>query len=392
MSTSPSERGSPAIEYIDDPVALEAFCDLVLTHDWVAVDTEFLREKTYFPKLCLIQVGVPGRCACIDPLALDSLQPFFAVLFDPTITKVMHACSQDQEIFVHLTSQVPRPVFDTQLAAPLLGLPEQMGYANFVREILGVSLDKAQSRTDWSRRPLSAAQINYAADDVRYLCQAFPLVRERLDAQGRLDWLEAEFEPYEQLARYQPDPAGAWQRLRGLEKLRPRALGVAQQLAQWRERQAIAKDLPRNWVLKDEAIVDIARLAPETTADLANIRSLPARTLERYGESLIEQIRLGLASEPQPLKARARRAKTETAEEALADLLQAQLRLLAAAHDINSAALGARKDLLALIREEPTPLLKGWRRKIAGDELLALRDGHRRIQVRRRKIEIEPTS
>lgn len=380
-----------AIEYIDTAAALQEFCAAAGKHDWIAVDTEFIREKTYFPKLCLIQVGVPGRCACIDPLALESLQPFYDLLFDASITKVMHACSQDQEIFVHLSGQVPRPIFDTQLAAPLLGLSEQMGYANFVREILAVSLDKAQSRTDWSRRPLSAAQIKYAADDVRYLCQAFPLVRERLASHGRLEWLRAEFEPYEELARYQPDPAGAWQRLRGLEKLRPRALGIAQQLAQWREQQALAKNLPRSWVLKDDAIVDIARLAPETVAALTDIRSLPARTAQRYGEELIAQIRLGMENPPQPVKARGRRAKTQVADEALADLLQAQLRLLADAHDINSATVGARKDLLALIREEPTPLLKGWRRVIAGDELVALRDGQRRIRIHQRKIEIEPT-
>jgi ribonuclease D len=389
MSKQPADRLHPAIEYIDTPAALTAFCNALRDSEWIALDTEFIREKTYFPRLCLVQVGVPERCACIDPLALDSLQPLYELLFDTGITKVMHACSQDQEIFVHLTGRVPTPVFDTQLAVPLLGLPEQTGYANFIREMLGVTLDKAQSRTDWSRRPLSAAQIEYAADDVRYLSSAYPLVRQRLAEQGRLDWLKAEFEPCEQLERYQPDPVTAWQRLRGLEKLKPKALAIAQQLAAWREQQAIARDLPRNWILKDEVIVDIARLAPQQPAALADIRSLPARTVERYGQTLVEQVAIGAGTPPQPLAVRGRRAKPDVQEEALADILQAQLRLLADALDINSTSIAGRKDLLALIRDERTPLLKGWRRVIAGEELLALRDGQRRIAVSGRRVEIE---
>ncbi|HFD79682.1 MAG TPA: ribonuclease D, partial [Gammaproteobacteria bacterium] len=241
---------------------------------------------------------------------------------------------------------------------------------------------------DWSRRPLSDAQIEYAADDVRYLAEAYPIVRQRLEAQGRLEWLRAEFEPYERLERYQPDPEAAWQRIRGLEKLKPKSVAVAQQLAAWREQQALAKDLPRNWILKDEVIVDIARRLPQQPAGLEDIRGLPAKTLERYGQALVEQVRIGASREPQPLPERRRRARADVQEEALADILQARLRLLAAAHDINSSILASRKDLLALIRGEPTPLLKGWRREIAGEELLALRDGKRSVRVQDRRVEI----
>lgn len=389
--TSP-ERSRPAIEYIDSPAALTAFCEALKGREWIALDTEFIREKTYFPKLCLVQVGVPGRCACIDPLALDSLQPLYDLLFDTNVTKVLHACSQDQEIFVHLTGQVPVPVFDTQLAVPLLGLPEQMGYANFIRELLGVTLDKAQSRTDWSRRPLSTSQLEYAADDVRYLAEVYPLVRERLAVQGRLEWLKPEFEPWEQLERYQPDPDNAWQRLRGLDRLRPKSLAIAQQLANWREQQAIARDLPRNWILKDEVILDIARLAPQKSAALADIRALPAKTVERYGETLVEQVNIGAASQPRPLPARRRTARPDAQDEALADVLHGYLRLLADANDINSTSIAGRKDLLALVRGESTPLLKGWRRVVAGEALLALRDGKRRVAVQDGRVVVEPLS
>jgi ribonuclease D len=389
MNRQMAGQTAPGVTYVDTTDVLAATCREFRRNEWVALDTEFMREKTYYPKLCLVQIGIPGRCVCIDPLALDDLEPLYELMFDTAVTKVLHACSQDLEIFVHLTGRVPRPIFDTQLAAPLLGLAEQIGYGNFIREILGVHLDKAHARADWSRRPLSAAQLAYAADDVRYLADAYPQVTERLGAQARLDWLDAEFAPYERLERYQNDPATAWQRLRGLEKLRPRALSIAQQLAAWRERQAQDRDLPRNWILKDDMLFDIARLAPQNLDDLAAVRGLSQKVLERYGEALLALVRDAAGGTPQPLPGRGRRERTTVAEEALADYLQAALRVLAAEHDINGSIIASRKDLLALIRNDNTPLLKGWRRKIAGDALLSLCDGQRRLTVRDRQIEID---
>ena len=278
-----SNREYPALEFIDSDQALSAFCREIGSCDWIAVDTEFIREKSYYPRLCLIQVGTPERAACIDPLRIESLEPLYALLFDPGIVKVLHACSQDLEIFVHRTGRVPQPLFDTQLAAPLLGLAEQIGYASFVKEMLGVHLDKTQARTDWSQRPLSDRQLEYAADDVRYLSTIYPRIRDKLAEQGRLAWLDAEFEPYLQVERYQTHPEAAWQRIRGMDKLRPAALCAAQQLAAWRETRAQTRDLPRNWVLKDEHLLDIARMAPQGTAELSKIRGLPPKTIERYG-------------------------------------------------------------------------------------------------------------
>jgi ribonuclease D len=381
-------RAQPAPEFIDTPEALTAFCTALRGSEWLALDTEFIREKTYYPQLCLVQVGVPGRYACIDPLALADLQPLYELLYDGSITKVLHACAQDLEIFVHLTGRVPGPIFDTQLAAPLLGLAEQIGYANFVKEMLGVDLDKAQARTDWSRRPLSAAQLTYAADDVRYLAEVYPLVTQRLGAQGRLGWLAAEFEPYERLERYQLQPDDVWQRMRGLEKLRPRALSIVQQLTAWRERQAQEKNLPRNWIIKDEVLLDMARLAPQDSDALASIRGMQPRTVERHGAMLLDLIRTAAAQEPQPLPGYIRQARPTAQEEALADVLHAQLRLLADRHDINSATIASRKDLLALVRGEPTALLRGWRRSLAGNELLAMRDGQRLVSISNGQVEI----
>ena len=319
---------------------------------------------------------------------LSDLQPLYDLLYDSAVTKVLHACAQDLEIFVYLTGRVPGPIFDTQLAAPLLGLAEQIGYANFVKELLDVELDKAQTRTDWSRRPLSAAQLMYAADDVRYLAEAYRLVTQRLAAQGRLGWLAAEFEPYEKLERYQLQPDDVWQRMRGLEKLRPKALSIVQQLTAWRERQAQAKNLPRNWIIKDEAILDMARLAPQNTDGLASIRGMQPKTVERYGATLLELISTAAGQEPRPLPGHTRRTRPTVQEEALADVLLAQLRLLADRHDINSATIASRKDLLALVRGEQSALLRGWRRRIAGNELLAMRDGQRLVSINNGQVEI----
>ena len=322
------------------------------------------------------------RCLGQELLALDDLAPLLDVLYDRSVVKVLHACSQDLEIFAHLRGAVPGPIFDTQLAAPLLGLPEQMGYGAFVKEMLGVTLDKSQARTDWARRPLGDAQLRYAADDVRYLVEIYPQVQQRLRDLGRLEWLRSEFEACERTERYVQEPATAWKRIRGVEKLRPKALAIVQLLARWREQTAQQKDLPRNWVIRDEVLVDIARLAPRQPEALGRIRNLAAKTIDRYGQTLLDLVGDGLQRQPDPLPARSRRSKATVEEEALADLLQAQLRLLADKFQINSAMLASRKDLLALAQgEQDLGLLRGWRRELAGAELLAMRDGQRALSV-----------
>jgi len=375
--------------FIDSADDLEAFCQSLQGESWLALDTEFIREKTYYPQLCLLQVGVPGNLACIDPIALKDLSPLLEVLYDRSIVKVLHSCSQDMEIFACMQGKVPGPVFDTQLAAPLLGLPEQTGYANFVHEMLGVTLDKSQTRTDWARRPLEAAQLAYAADDVRYLADIYPVFRDKLAGMGRLEWLDAEFAQCEEIGRYIREPGQVWQRIRGLEKLRPPALSILQTLAAWRETMAQEKNLPRNWVLKDDALMDIARLAPASRDKLGAIRTLPPKTCERYGATIIEKISQAAGRSPQPLSQSVRRSKPSPGEDALADVLQAQLRVLAAKHHINSASLASRKELVALAQgEENVPVLHGWRREMVGNELLALRDGQRTLTVTNGRVTI----
>ncbi|HHH43862.1 MAG TPA: ribonuclease D [Gammaproteobacteria bacterium] len=386
---SPPANDPHQYRYIDQHAALADFCASLQGVDWIALDTEFIREKSYYPQLCLVQVGVPGQAACIDPLRIGDLSPLFELLYDRSIIKVLHACSQDLEIFVHLRDEVPGPIFDTQLAAPLLGLPEQMGYANFVKDRLGQSLDKTQTRTDWSRRPLSDKQLRYAADDVRYLADIYPGFREQLDELGRLEWLQSEFEPWEQLERYRLDPAQVWKRIRGVEKLRPAALSTVQLLAEWRERLAQERDLPRNWIFKDDVLIDIARLAPQQPAELKKIRGLAPKSADRWGERMIALVREGKQRPPEPLPDWKKRTRPSGQEEALADILHAQLRLLAERNHINSTVLASRKDLVALVQgDEDVPVLHGWRREMAGNELLALYNGKRTVSVKDGSVEI----
>jgi len=383
----PATSTNTAFEYIDSADALAVFCNTLHDAPWLALDTEFIREKTYYPKLCLIQIAVPGHIACIDPLRIADLTPVLNLLYSPAVVKVLHACSQDLEIFFHMKADVPRPVFDTQLAAPLLGLPEQMGYGNFVTEMLGLTLDKAQARTDWSHRPLQTTQLSYAADDVRYLAEIYPEIRQRLSDLGRLQWLNSEFAEYERTERYQNDPSDAWKRLRGLDKLRSRGLAIIQLLAEWREQTARHKNLPRNWVVRDDVLFDIARLAPDNPAKLGRIRNLQAKTIERYGARLIGLVQEASRREPQPLPGWKKRSKPTAQEEALADILHAQLRLLADRHRINSTVLASRKDLLELARgDADVAVLHGWRREMVGAELLAICEGQRIVSVDNGKV------
>lgn len=378
------------LEYVDTPEQLTALCCRIENADWIAIDTEFLREKTYYPKLCLIQLAIPGLNACIDPLALDDISELLTVFNNPAITKVLHACSQDLEILVQLSGQVPTPIFDTQIAAPLLGLPEQTGYAALVEAMLEVRLDKGMARTDWSKRPLSKKQLKYALDDVIYLCQLYPLMLKKLSALGRLAWLKDDFVRYASPDRYHSDPDKAWLRIRGYDRLNRKQLSILQALASWREKRAQAENRPRAWLLRDDTLLDIARICPETHEELAGIRQIPEQIIKKQGSNLSRLIEQAGAMQPQPLPAKNRRKKPNLKQEALADVLQAQLALLAEQNAINPATLATRKQLQALVMgESDLPVLSGWRFEMAGKELQEMMKGKRRLSVTDKELIIQ---
>ena len=230
--------------YVDTPQALTQLCKQLQHSPWFALDTEFIREKTFYPRLCLLQVANTQHLACIDVLALNDLSPLLDILYDPASTKVLHSAHQDLEIFYHLRGALPTPIFDTQLAATLLGLGEQIGYAALVKTLLKIDLDKSQTRTDWSCRPLDPAQLSYAADDVRYLGQIYQQQRQELEQRQRLDWLTEDFTALCDPARYRVDVDQAWQRIKGQQRLRGVQLAVLRTLAAWREQRASSLDRP----------------------------------------------------------------------------------------------------------------------------------------------------
>ena len=277
---------SPAIEleFIDSASALERTCDQLANQACLAVDTEFVREKTYYPVLCLIQIASPQQCVCIDPLAINDLSPLAALLLNSDTTKVFHAARQDLEILQLSRGEIPTPVFDTQTAATLLGLGDQLGYANLVKHFLNVQLSKGHARTDWERRPLSNEQLEYAADDVRYLIKMYPLIVQRLSDLGRLDWLDEDFAELTRPQLYQNEPQQQWQRVSGVQKLKGVQLAVLQQLAAWREQQAQQQNKPRKWILSDDILLVLAMQTPNKTEQLERVRGINSTLLQRQGQ------------------------------------------------------------------------------------------------------------
>ncbi len=368
--------------YIDTPDLLNELCAKLSNAPWIVMDTEFLRERTYFPKFCLLQIAVPGLVACVDPLALESLEPLFEIIFNPAIPKVFHSGRQDLEIFYHLCGKLPSPVFDTQIAAPLLGLGEQVSYANMVTELLGVNLTKSHSRTDWTRRPLSPEQLRYAADDVIYLEQAYLLMLQRLEKLGRLAWLEGDFKELLDPANYQNPPALAWQRISGSNQLKSKPLSILQTLAAWREQTARSQDLPRGWVLKDDALLDLARQQPGNQDELKLVRGIDERVVKRHGAVICRMIQEAAGQSPQNVEQKPRSGKKSLEQEAVLDLLTAVVRLRATQNTLNPTILANRKDLEQFLDGEPhARLLHGWRKSMVGDELIAVIQGELTLKI-----------
>ncbi len=367
--------------FIDTENALVELCDKLRGQPVLALDTEFLREKTYYAQLCLLQVAADGVIACIDPLVVD-LTPLLNIIYDPAVVKVMHSARQDMEIFFDLRGDVPRPLFDTQIASTLMGFGEQVGYANLVQQMLGVTLDKAATRTDWSQRPLDAEQIKYAADDVRYLFTVYHQQMDVLGSKGRLEWLQADFDEMSDRSTYAPVPEDLWKRVRGAQKLSSPQLAVLRGLAIWREERAQTSNRPRRWILKDEVMVDLARRSPDQLSGLAKIRGIEERLLSRHGAALLKVITAARDTDPTgwPTKSKSQRLATE--QDAVVDLLMAVLRLRGNQHDVSPALLASRKQLEALVAgDRDGAVLHGWRAELIGHDLQAVLSGKTILRV-----------
>lgn len=350
---------------IDDDAALAEFAAELAGCDWLAVDTEFLRERTYVPKLCLVQIADSEHVGLIDVLALTDLAPLGRLLGDPAVVKVFHSAEQDLEVLYQTFNRMPAPIFDTQVAAPLLGFDDQMGYARLVDALLDKKLPKGHTRTDWSRRPLPAGALDYAADDVRYLAVAYPVLRDALAAADRLAWLDDDFARMVEPARFNVDTRLAWRRIKAWNRLAPAAQQVLAELAAWREREALAADRPRRWILADAPLIAIAENQPTRDVELADTPDLPAKTLACHGDELLACVQQGLARPAESLDPNAG-PPDEAARRRIKTGMRALARAAEAA-DIPPASIASRADVAAIVAgHRDGRLLRGWRAEVAG--------------------------
>ena len=374
--------------YLSTKNELEQFCQQASAAKVIAVDTEFLRERTYFPKLCLVQVAAGDSIAAIDPILIDDLTPLAELLEDPSVTKVFHACGQDLEVLLDGMGVTCAPVFDTQLAAAFLGLRQQVSYASLVESYCGVRLPKAESLTDWSRRPLDPEQLTYAEDDVRYLPGIYDRMMAELIERDRLSWVAPEMEALCDPARVRRDPREAYQRLRRAGSLTRRQLAVAREACAWREETAARRDLPRKWVASDEVIVEVCKRTPTTLDRLRRIRGTD-QIGEGDARSLLAAVARGAACPADECPKMERHARPSAETEGVIDLMYAVLRLISERSGVATQLIATRDDLLEFVQDrERSSLARGWRHELAGATLGRLLAGEVGLTVRDGRIEL----
>jgi len=359
----------PHYTYVEQPDRIAPLFDGV---DAVGVDTEFMRERTFFSQLCLVQVAAAGEIYCVDPLGGQDLDAFWAALMTPHW--VAHSARQDIEVLYQTARRMPQSLFDTQIAAGLLGFQPQLGYAGLVQELFGVELPKSHTRANWAARPLPAEYLEYAAEDVEYLLPARDRLGEMLDARGRLDWALADSALLLDPALHDIDPTAAIQRLKGARNFRGARRAAAERLAAWREEQALSRNLPRQWIMKDNVLTDIAYRLPATRADLEGIDGVPPKLVQRAGGELLDAVAAarkdGPTTEPQP-------ARRGPPDEQQKTLLKAMHDLVAeCAGDLGVAAetIASKKELAAVVVDgnRDSRVFSGWRRELVGERLYAM--------------------
>ncbi len=365
------------MEYIANQENLEAFARRAAASAVLAVDTEFLREKTYYANLCLLQLATDTEVVVVDPFAVEDLAVLVPLLEDPTIVKLFHAGGQDLEIIYHELGVLPSPVFDTQVAATLLGHTQQIGYGPLVHTLCGVNLKKSDSFTDWSRRPLAPSQLAYAADDVVYLPRMYRIMVEKLQAKGRLSWLDNDFAALSDPANYVSDANQRFKRLKRVGQLSRRQLSAAREVAAWREVAAQQRDLPRKWVLTDEQVVEACRREARTIDELFMVRGVREKLCTRDARAVVAALARGLDASPDTWPELDKCLKNEPNVDAELDLMEALVRLRARENDIAMQTLASQGDLARVARgyRDDVDVLRGWRRAIVGEELLDLLAG-----------------
>ena len=377
---------------ITDSDALARFCARQMGSSFVAVDTEFMRERTYWPILCLVQIAGPEEAAAIDALAPGvDLTPLLTLMADESTLKVFHAARQDIEIFVNLSGTVPRPLFDTQVAAMVCGFGDAASYETLVGKLAQASLDKSSRFTDWSRRPLTERQIRYALADVVYLRTVYEQLQQRLASNGRANWFAEEMAELSNSATYRSDPSEAWRRFRLRGRVDPRFFGVLREVAAWRETAARQRNLPRGRIMRDEAVLEIAAHIPKTIEALARTRSLSKGVAEgKMGNEILDAIQRGLADMAALELPAPPRADPPPGLGPLIELLRVLLKQRCEEQQVAQKRLATAEDLEAIAADDEAPVraLSGWRREIFGRDALALKHGSLALTVRRNRISL----
>ncbi len=376
---------------IADTGSLRALCDRLAASRYITVDTEFMRDATYWPRLCLVQLASSDEAAAVDALAPDiDLAPLLALMRDPGVLKVFHAARQDIEIFYHLDGHVPSPVFDTQVAAMVCGFGDQVGYEKLVAKLARASIDKTQRFTDWARRPLPRRMYDYAISDVTHLRVVYEKIAARLERDGREGWLAEEMATLTDPATYRLDPSDAWHRVKTRLK-KPRQLAVLREVSAWREVEAQRRDVPRNRVLRDEALNEIAAQEPGTREELWNLRSLSRGHIGKDASDALLAVVAAVRAAPSSTYPDERKpARLANHAGPSADLLKVLLKLRCEENDVAQKLVASADDIEAIARDDGAEVraLRGWRREIFGEDALALKHGRIALGIENGNIRV----
>jgi ribonuclease D len=382
------------MELIATTDALAEACARLSAHPFVTVDTEFMRETTYYPKLCLIQMAGPdGEGILVDPLAEElELGPFMDLMANEAVLKVFHSARQDLEIVWNLGGIVPHPLFDTQVAAMVCGYGDSVSYEQLVNDLAKARVDKSSRFTDWSRRPLSEAQLTYALSDVTHLVRVYDALRDELERTGRSEWLAEEMEVLTSPETYRADPANAWKRLSGRMR-KPKEIAVLMEVAAWREREAQDRDVPRSRVLKDEAVIDVATSQPRSVEALGRLRSIPSGfERSRTGAEILAAVERGLERDPKTVPVPERSRTRGGGSAALVELLKVLLKAVAESERVAPKIVATVDDLDGIAEEGESadvPAMHGWRRRLFGDKALALKEGRLGLSARDGRVIVQ---
>lgn len=376
--------------FINTQSELDAFVQRAQHSSILAIDTEFLREKTYYARLCLLQLQTDTETVIVDPFAISNLKVLAGLLEHPDIMKLFHAGKQDIEILYHEVGVMPKPLFDTQIAAALLGHTQQIGYGNLVGAECGVQLAKVDSFTDWSRRPLSDSQITYAAEDVIYLPKLYERLSKQLESLGRTHWLDPDFAALCDEANYQEDSRERYRRLRRVGQLSHRQLSAARELAAWREDRAKELDLPRKWILTDEQIVEACKRSARTIDNLFMVRGVSEKLSMNDARAVVKCIRKGLDLDPSEWPELDHKGKNEMNVDVIVDVMNALVRLRARQNNIAFQTLASQSDIARVARGyTDAEILQGWRREIVGNELLELLHGKITLRINEGSLRVK---